>query len=67
MDYFIDMMPLLYNYVKTDTAAFLSHPDYPRALLDMCKRMLEEDPGEDPQCNAAKLLEVAILQTRYIF
>ena len=31
----------------------------------MCKKMLiEAEPGEDPQCHAAKLLEVIILQCK---
>ena len=28
------------------------------------KMLLESDPGEDPQCHAAKLLEVIILQCK---
>ena len=32
------------------------------ALFNMCKNMLENEPGEDPECHAAKLLEVIILQ-----
>ena len=36
--------------------------DYIIALFNMCKNMLENEPGEDPECHAAKLLEVIILQ-----
>lgn len=61
-DYFTDMMPVLHNYVVTDTPAFLSNPDQLMAIYDMCKTILESDAGEDPECHAAKLLEVIILQ-----
>ena len=61
-DYFTDMMPVLHNYVTTDTDAFLSNPDQLMALYDMAKTVLEADQGEDPECHAAKLLEVIILQ-----
>jgi len=68
-DYFVDMMPALHNYVTVDTQAFLtggSTPrEYPTMLFNMCKQMLlEADPGEDPECHAAKLLEVIILQCK---
>ena len=36
--------------------------NYIMALFNMCKSMLENEPGEDPECHAAKLLEVIILQ-----
>jgi len=68
LDYFVDMMPALHNYVTVDTEAFLSlggNREYPTMVYNMCKKMLlESDPGEDPQCNAAKLLEVIILQCK---
>lgn len=63
-DYFSDMMPALHNYITVDTATFLSSPDYMMAMYNMCKTMLEGDPGEDPECHAAKLLEVIILQCK---
>ena len=63
-DYFSDMMPALHNYVTVDTKAFLSSPDYMMAMYNMSKAMLEGDPGEDPECHAAKLLEVIILQCK---
>merc|ERR1712142_368765 len=63
-DYFSDMMPALHNYVTVDTKAFLSSPDYMMAMFNMAKTMLEGDPGEDPECHAAKLLEVIILQCK---
>lgn len=64
MDYFIDMMPALHNYVTIDTPAFLSNPNRLLAMYDMCKSMLTSNPGEDPECHAAKLLEVIILQCK---
>jgi len=63
-DYFSDMMPALHNYVTVDTKAFLSSPDYMMAMFNMAKTMLEGDPGEDPECHAAKLLEVILLQCK---
>ncbi|XP_040569729.1 importin-7 [Lepeophtheirus salmonis] len=61
-DYFTDIMPTLHNYVTVDTDTFLSNPDFITAIFNMCKKMLETLPGEDPQCHAAKMLEVLILQ-----
>jgi hypothetical protein len=58
-DYFSDMMPALHNYITVDTKAFLSTPDFMMCMYNMSKTMLEGDPGEDPECHAAKLLEVA--------
>eukprot|EP00088_Acartia_fossae_P059404 TRINITY_DN7049_c0_g1_i12.p1 TRINITY_DN7049_c0_g1~~TRINITY_DN7049_c0_g1_i12.p1 ORF type:complete len:452 (-),score=157.33 TRINITY_DN7049_c0_g1_i12:228-1382(-) len=63
-EYFTDMMPALHNYVTVDTKAFLSTPNYMLAMFNMCKTMLEGDPGEDPECHAAKLLEVILLQCK---
>merc|ERR1719192_6935 len=63
-DYFSDMIPALHNYITVDTKAFLSCPDYMMAMYNMSKAMLEGDPGEDPECHAAKLLEVIILQCK---
>ena len=64
IDYFIDIMPALHNYVTVDTPAFLSNPNRLLAMFDMCKTMLTGNPGEDPECHAAKLLEVIILQCK---
>ncbi|XP_067646959.1 importin-7 [Eurosta solidaginis] len=64
VDYFIDIMPALHNYVTVDTPAFLSNPNRLLAMFDMCKTMLTSNPGEDPECHAAKLLEVIILQCK---
>lgn len=65
MDYFLDMMPTLYNYVTVDTNAFLSNQNHVLALFNMCKKILTStDVTEEAECNAAKLLEVIILQCR---
>ena len=58
-------MPALHNYVTVDTAAFVSNPAHVAALYNMSRSMLlgqEQEPGEDPECHAAKLLEVMLLQ-----
>lgn len=65
IDYFLDMMPTLYNYVTVDTNAFLSNPHQVLALFNMCEKILTStDVTEEAECNAAKLLEVMILQCR---
>ncbi|KAL1517411.1 hypothetical protein ABEB36_001178 [Hypothenemus hampei] len=64
MDHFNDMMPALHNYVTIDTEAFLSDEKRLLAIYNMCKEILTNDSGEDPECYAAKLLEVVILQCR---
>ncbi|XP_069686580.1 importin-7 isoform X4 [Periplaneta americana] len=63
-DYFTDMMPALHNYVTVDTPVFLSNENYVLAMFNMCKAVLTGDAGEDPECHAAKLLEVIILQCK---
>ncbi|XP_057179686.1 importin-8 isoform X2 [Triplophysa rosa] len=63
-DYFTDMMPLLHNYVTVDTNMLLSNPKHLEVIYTMCKKVLTSDAGEDPECHAAKLLEVIILQCR---
>lgn len=65
LDYYLDMMPTLYNYVTIDTEAFLSNPNHVLALFNMSKKVLtNNDVTEEAECNAAKLLEVIILQCR---
>ncbi|XP_033221606.1 importin-7 [Belonocnema kinseyi] len=63
-DYFTDMMPALHNYITVDTSAFLSNENHILAMFNMCKAVLMGDAGEDPECHAAKLLEVIILQCK---
>uniref|UniRef100_A0AAX7VA65 Importin N-terminal domain-containing protein n=1 Tax=Astatotilapia calliptera TaxID=8154 RepID=A0AAX7VA65_ASTCA len=60
----LDMMPLLHNYVTVDTDTLLSDTKYLEIIYSMCKKILTGDPGEDPECHAAKLLEVIILQCK---
>uniref|UniRef100_A0A8C8FTS2 Importin N-terminal domain-containing protein n=1 Tax=Oncorhynchus tshawytscha TaxID=74940 RepID=A0A8C8FTS2_ONCTS len=60
----LDMMPLLHNYVTVDTDTLLSDTKYLEIIYSMCKKVLTGDPGEDPECHAAKLLEVVILQCK---
>lgn len=57
-------MPSLHNYVTVDTEAFLSNENHILAMFNMCKAILTGDAGEDPECHAAKLLEVIILQCK---
>jgi importin-7 len=65
IDYFLDMMPTLYNYITVDTNAFLSNPNQVLALFEMSKKVLTStEVTEEAECNAAKLLEVIILQCR---
>lgn len=65
LDYFLDMMPTLYNYITVDTNAFLSNQNYVLALFNMSKKVLTaSEVTEEAECNAAKLLEVIILQCK---
>ena len=65
IDYFLDMMPTLYNYVTVDTNAFLSNQNHVIAMFNMAKKVLTStEVTEESECNAAKLLEVIILQCR---
>ncbi|XP_022089193.1 importin-7-like [Acanthaster planci] len=61
-DYFVEMMPALHNYVTTDPPAFLSNSRHLEIVYNMCKKVLEEEPGDDQESHAAKLLEVLLLQ-----
>jgi len=64
-DYFAEMMPCLHNYITVDTPAFLANPKNLEIIYNMCKKMMTDSSAqEDQQCNAAKLLEVTILQCR---
>lgn len=64
IDYFTDMMPALHNFVTVDTPAFVSNENHLLAIYNMCKTVLNSEVGEDAECNAAKLLEVVILQCK---
>lgn len=65
IDYFLDLMPALHNYITVDTPAFLANENHALAIFDMCKIVLTQgDAGEDAECHAAKLIEVIILQCK---
>merc|ERR1719397_868048 len=55
-------MPCLHNYVTVDPLAFLGEGRYSEVIFNMCKDMLMVYSGEGAQCQAAKLLEVVVLQ-----
>jgi len=61
-DYFMEMLPVLHNYVTVDTPAFLAVDTRLTALCQMCQKILTNGEDEDGECHAAKLLEVVILQ-----
>jgi len=61
-DYFMEMLPVLHNYVTVDTPAFLSVENRLSAMCLMAQKILEAGDDEDAQCHAAKLLEVIVLQ-----
>lgn len=64
IDYFVDMMPALHNYITVDTPAFLSNQNHVLAMFNMCKTILTGNTTEEAECSAAKLLEVIILQCK---
>lgn len=64
LDHFPDLMPALHNYITVDTDGFLSDEKRLLAVYNMCKEVLSKDYGEDPESQAAKLLEVILLQCR---
>ncbi|XP_077868643.1 importin-7 isoform X2 [Saccoglossus kowalevskii] len=61
-DYFLEMMPALHNFIIVDPPAFLSDPKRIEVIYNMCKKIFQSDAGEDPECHAAKLLEVILIQ-----
>lgn len=63
-DFFTDMMPALHNFITVDTKAFISNQNHILAMFNMCKAVMAHSIGEDPECHAAKLLEVIILQCK---
>jgi hypothetical protein len=63
-DCFGEMCPIFYNYVTTDTSAFLSNSKHVEVIIGICKQMLTTDPGDTDVCYACKLLEVMILHCR---
>ncbi|CAB4007819.1 Importin-7, partial [Paramuricea clavata] len=62
-DFFTDMSSPLHNYLTVDPEVFLANPKNMEILYTMCQKILsDDDSGEDAECYAAKLFEVAILQ-----
>ncbi|XP_039266742.2 importin-7-like [Styela clava] len=61
-DYFSEMMPVVHNFCTVDTDVFLSNTKNMETVFEMCKKILEEQNGEDAESHAVKLLEVIILQ-----
>ncbi|XP_065070384.1 importin-7-like [Rhopilema esculentum] len=64
IDYFTEMMPCLHNYATVDAPGFLANPRNIEIMYEMAKKVLESTTGEDPGEQAAKLIEVIILQHR---
>lgn len=62
MDNFIDMMPVLHNYITVNKEAFLSDSKRLLAVYNICKEVLTGNIGEDPESHAAKILEILLLQ-----
>ncbi len=62
-DYFVEMMPVLHNYVMMDTPAFLADPQRIECMFKMIKQVLAANSDDDEaESHAAKLLEIIILQ-----
>eukprot|EP00112_Aurelia_sp_Birch-Aquarium-sp1_P018256 Seg4332.3 transcript_id=Seg4332.3/GoldUCD/mRNA.D3Y31 product=Importin-7 protein_id=Seg4332.3/GoldUCD/D3Y31 len=64
IDYFTEMMPCLHNYVTVDPEGFLANQRNIEIMYEMTKKVLGSTLGEDPGEQAAKLIEVIILQHR---
>ena len=63
MDYFVEMMPALHNFITVDPATFISNQHHVLAIYNMCKAVMESNEvGEDAQTHAAKLLECLLFQ-----
>ncbi|XP_015370689.1 PREDICTED: importin-7 isoform X2 [Diuraphis noxia] len=64
IDYFVDMMPCLHNYVTIGMDTLISDQNFMIIIFNMCKTVLSSESGEEAECHAAKLLEVIILQCK---
>eukprot|EP00794_Sanderia_malayensis_P018281 gene18281-20104_t len=62
IDYFTEMMPCLHNYVTVDPAGFLGNQRHIEIMYEMAKKVLTVSSGEDAGEQAAKLIEVILLQ-----
>ncbi|CAJ0955968.1 unnamed protein product, partial [Mesorhabditis belari] len=60
---FTDIMPVLHQYLATDTDGFLARPERLACCYEMCELVLrDKDQGDDNQVHAAKMLECLLLQ-----
>ncbi|CAH1736251.1 importin-7 isoform X1 [Aphis gossypii] len=64
IDYFVDMMPCLHNYVTVGMESLISNENLMLIIFNMCKIVLSSESGEEAECHAGKLLEVIILQCK---
>ncbi|XP_001946207.1 importin-7 isoform X2 [Acyrthosiphon pisum] len=64
IDYFVDMMPCLHNYVTIGMEKLIKTENYMLIIFNMCKTVLSSESGEEAECHAAKLLEVIVLQCK---
>ena len=66
MEFFVDMMPALHNYITVDPTACIVESSRIETIFNMAKDVLtSEDIGEDCECHAAKLLEIMLLQYQH--
>jgi uncharacterized membrane protein YobD (UPF0266 family) len=64
IDYFVDMMPCLHNYVTIGMETLIASENYMLIIFNMCKIVLSSESGEEAECHAGKLLEVIVLQCK---
>lgn len=65
-DFFVELMPVLHNYVMIDTNAFLADPKRLEAVIKMIKQVFNVNTDDDEaESHAAKLLEIIILQCHH--
>ncbi|KAL5234872.1 hypothetical protein ACI65C_002282 [Semiaphis heraclei] len=64
IDYFVDMMPCLHNYVTIGMDTLIKNENFMLIIYSMCKTVLSSESGEEAECHAAKLFEVIILQCK---
>ncbi|XP_022160682.1 importin-7 isoform X3 [Myzus persicae] len=64
IDYFVDMMPCLHNYVTIGMETLIANQNFMLIIFNMCKTVLSSESGEEAECHAGKLLEVIILQCK---